>query len=86
MCFASFLTVQGVSTAFDAVPLAAAVPQVTSLFGNVVPFTSMKPIHPPRVPVAPKVVELTCCPNSRVHPVASLGKATIDPSANWYAR
>mgnify|MGYP004516614515 CR=1 FL=1 len=37
MCFASFLTVQGVSTAFDAVPAVAEVPQVTSLLGNVVP-------------------------------------------------
>ena len=59
MCFASFLTVQGVSTAFDADKSVADLPQATSLLGNVVPFTSIKPTHPYKDPVDKAVLSTT---------------------------
>ena len=90
MCLASFLTVHGVSTFNDALSfLAAGAEHVTSLLGNVAPFTSINPIHcfkpgASAVPGAsvPNIVALSCLPIGYSQPFAPGLKATIEPSAN----
>ena len=92
MCLASFLTTHGASTlkeASSAVPPAPAAEHVTSLLGKVAPFTSMKPIQFDKftsASVPSKIPAVNCLPIGNSQPSASGLKATIEPSANEYAK